>query len=65
MGRVLYSVAVADFFDEADGAGDRVGWIFLQAEGEGQEEQGLGVGRSLDIREQRSSSPAFGSVCFT
>jgi hypothetical protein len=51
--RVVDAVPSAHAFGEADGAGDRGGWVIGQAEGEGQEEQRLGVGRSFDLRVER------------
>jgi hypothetical protein len=42
-------VAPADLLNEADGTGDRGGRVVGQAERQGEEEQGLGVGGSFDV----------------
>ena len=51
--RVLDAVLAARLLDEPDRLGDRARRIVLEPEGEREVEEGLGIGRALDLREER------------
>ena len=51
--RVLDAVASSGLLDEADRSGDCLRRVLLETERQGEEEEQLGVGRSLDLREER------------